>query len=104
MVFVNGDGTLLRCFNAATGASTPATCGFTARRGSPNTSGFYSIDFGFQVNTRFFSTAVINLNGAVTINLETDTTFTGSPNKILVLTRNAPDGVGTDRPFSITVY
>jgi hypothetical protein len=50
MVYVNSDGTVNRCFNGQTGAST-GNCGFvTGRSGSD-----YSIDFGFQVTDRFAS-------------------------------------------------
>ena len=49
MVFLLADGTISRCYNGVTGAST-GNCGFTSVRVDQ---GVYRIDFGFQVNNRF---------------------------------------------------
>ncbi len=57
MLYLNGDGTIARCYNGITGASTPATCGFTSgRSGFPT--GNYLITFPFQVSDHFYSISV----------------------------------------------
>ncbi len=53
MVYMNGDGTLIRCYNGVTGSSS-GNCGFTASRVG-SLSGLYQIDFGFQVTDRFIA-------------------------------------------------
>jgi hypothetical protein len=49
MLFVNLDGTIARCYNGIMDSSTGG-CGFTVNHGGP---GYYSVDFGFQVEDRF---------------------------------------------------
>jgi len=51
MVFVNADGTILRCYNGVTGAS--GNCGFSVFRPGGPASSYYNINFGFQVDDRF---------------------------------------------------
>lgn len=51
MVFVNANGTIARCFNGVTGATT-GSCGFTVSR---PLEGNYTINFGFRVDDRFIS-------------------------------------------------
>ena len=58
MVFVLGNGTISRCYNATTGVSmtggtTNSGCGFTASQG--NFTGTYTVNFGFSTTSRFFS-------------------------------------------------
>lgn len=55
MLYVGPDGTIIRCYNGITGASTPADCNFKVTRPfGPNIS-IYQIDFGFPVRDRFIS-------------------------------------------------
>ncbi len=51
MIFVNQDGTIARCFNGITGATT-GNCGIDVTR---QYDGVYLVDFHSQVNDRFFS-------------------------------------------------
>ena len=51
MLYVNTDGTILRCYNGITGSSA-GNCGFTVNR---FTAGGYGINFGFQIDDRFLS-------------------------------------------------
>jgi hypothetical protein len=52
LVYLNGDGTIARCYNGVTGSSS-GNCGFFAGRGTQST-GYYWVDFGFQVSDRFY--------------------------------------------------
>lgn len=60
MVFVLANGTIARCYNGLTGAST-GNCGFNV---SANNNGYYMVNFGFQVSDRFASvtTSTSSLN------------------------------------------
>ena len=49
MVYINYDGSIVRCYNGVTGAS-DGGCGFTVTK---FTRGGYGVDFGVQVNDRF---------------------------------------------------
>jgi hypothetical protein len=51
MLYVSSLGTIVRCYNGVSGAST-GNCGFAVVRTSD---GFYEVDFGFQVSDRFVS-------------------------------------------------
>jgi hypothetical protein len=100
MVFINGDGTILRCFNAVTGASTPATCGFTS--GRLFSQGSYFVNFPFQVSDRFFSVSVNSscCNQPVTVSFET----LGTSQLRLTVFESDVDTVITDRPVMAIVY
>jgi hypothetical protein len=100
MVFVNGDGTILRCFNAATG-STSGNCGFTATHIGP---GVYDVNFGFSLTDRFFTLSVNNNvvsvpNRGVGINFPF--TFAG---ELRVHVFQTTDSALTDRPFIVIVH
>lgn len=56
MAFVNGDGTMIRCFNSLTGSSTGG-CGFTSGR-IGGVAGAYFVDFGSDISSRFYSVSV----------------------------------------------
>jgi len=96
MVKVNGDGTLLRCYNGLTGVS--GTCGFTASRYGSG-SGWYVVDFGFDIQNRFYSLAVQSDFGEI-INYALDP---AKPTKLYV-TIVEQEGPTTDRPFMVIVY
>ena len=51
MAYINRDGTIGRCYNGLTGSSN-GNCGFAATN---ILLGLYTVDFGFQVNDRFYS-------------------------------------------------
>jgi hypothetical protein len=50
MLYILGTATISRCYNGVTGSSS-GNCGFTVSRDG---TGSYRIDFGFQVNDRFY--------------------------------------------------
>ena len=97
MAFVNGDGTILRCFNSffnGAAASTPP-CGFVLTYIGEGT---YDINFGFQISDRFFSitpTAGGEYNAAG---------FDVLPNgQLRVTTFGITVGI-RDTPFMVIVY
>jgi hypothetical protein len=94
MVFINGDATIIRCYNGLTGASTGG-CGITL---GPHFTGWLSITFPFDISSRFFSVSVENVTPAVSVSFQR----TGN-NSLDVLTRTS-DGERTDRPVMIIVY
>lgn len=103
MVFVNGDGTILRCYNGVTGATT-GNCGFTVSRGVVP-AGRYSVDFGFNVSNRFYSVSANSGAGDVTVSFETFPNFGGAtPNQLLVLVSEIDGGASTDRPVMVLVF
>lgn len=97
MVYVNGDGTIIRCYNGITGSST-GNCGFTAGRNSG--SGDYSVNFGFQVNNRFYAGSVEGgcCNAAVSMHVVSSGT---NSLRIYLFTQGINS---TDRPFMLIVY
>ncbi len=95
MVVVNANGTIARCYNGITGAST-GNCGFTGIRLD---TGYYVVNFGFQVSDRF---------AAVTS--QADASMVYGPDilgrileEIAVYTY-APAGNSFDAEFTIIVY
>jgi hypothetical protein len=97
MLYLNGDGTILRCYNGVTGAST-GNCGFSTGRAGPS-QGFYEVNFGFQISDRFYVALPMGLGARVSISFDTD----NNPNRLLVSTSNSA-GEGSDRPFTLIVY
>lgn len=94
MVYINSvsgsPASIGRCYNGVTGASTPATCGFTVTEPLGQNVGAYRINFGFSVANRFASVTPISelspllnfgasakFNGT---NLEVFTFITDQPN------------------------
>jgi len=93
MIYMNGDGTILRCYNGMTGV-TAGGCGFTTTRLN---SGLYRLTFGFDASAHFLSLTVENLAGpAVSVSYY----FSGN----LFIKTELSDGTGTDRPVMIIVY
>lgn len=67
MAFINGDGTMIRCYNGVTG-STSGNCGFTVGRNtSYGPSGAYLINFGFDISNRFYAVSVDNGTSLVAV-------------------------------------
>lgn len=64
MVHVDRDGTLLHCYNGLTGASTPATCGFTSVRLQ---TGIYRITLGFATADRFIVGSLGDISGGTVL-------------------------------------
>jgi hypothetical protein len=99
MVFINGDATILRCYNGQTGSST-GNCGFTATRGGLASSGEYIINFGFQVDDRFWVATPDGgcCNDAISVHVNAS-----SANSLHIFVRNQ-DVSATDRPVMLIVY
>ncbi len=97
MIFVNGDGAMIRCYNGVNGSST-GDCGFAVGRSGGNFTGWYSVNFPFDISSRFFSVSVENTAPAVSVSFQRT-----SNTSIDVLTRLA-DQQRTDRPFMVIVY
>jgi hypothetical protein len=97
MIYVNGDATIIRCYNGTNGSSS-GDCGFAVSR-QPG-AGNYLINFGFQITDRFWVTSVQGgcCTNAISIHVGFSNTTTLS---VLILTQAA---AGTDRPFMMVVY
>jgi hypothetical protein len=61
LVYLNPDGTIGRCYNGVSGSSS-SDCGFTSSRIH---AGYYSIDFGFQIDDRFVFASALGNTGCV---------------------------------------
>lgn len=100
MVHVNGDGTLLRCYNGVTGSSTGG-CGLTASRYGVG-AGSYVIDVGFNLLNRFYSISVQNFPYP-DVAIASFQTAETTPSKIYIYI-NTAQASSTDRPFTVIVY
>ena len=96
MVFINGDGTIIRCFNGITNSAS-GNCGFaTGRFGA---AGSYDVDFGFDLSSRFFSVSVENnLAPRAVANFQRI-----SPSSALRIFTGF-DGDPSDRPVMVLVF
>lgn len=100
MLFINGDGTMIRCYNGVTG-STSGGCGYTSSRGN---SGRYILSGLPDTNARFVSVSLqSSSNQPVGISFQPNGTFLN----VYVFETNDYNGVnfpGTDRPFVVIIY
>lgn len=101
MIYVNANGTILRCYNGIANLAT-GNCGFTTTHLS---TGNYQINFGFRAIDRFISFATI----AASVNILTVVGFFGSnlPNDAYVTTTITDvdfASSSTDNPFILIVY
>jgi hypothetical protein len=66
MLLVNADGTINVCYNSQLGGSDATTppCGFSVIRTPQDPQGDYIVSFPFQVNTRFFSATIGDINSS----------------------------------------
>jgi hypothetical protein len=98
MIFLNGDGTIIRCYNGLTGSST-GNCGFTTGRllGAGN----YYLLFPFDISSRFFAVSVENncCNSTITTSFQR---FSSTRLDIIIML--AGTLTPTDRPVMILVY
>jgi len=109
MVVVDDDlttGNLIieRCYNGVTGASTPATCGFTI---TTNSQGVYTINLGFQVNNRFASAIGRYFSGSTNIhNIGVNYRFPANNNQVIEVftfpSGNSDDTIRAD--FTLIIY
>jgi hypothetical protein len=97
MVFLNGDGTIIRCYNGLTGATTGG-CGFTSGRIFGE--GSYYLIFPFDISSRFFSLTVENncCNSVVSVS------FQRYSSTRIDITSILPNQSLTDRPVMVLVY
>ena len=99
MIYLNPDGTILRCYNGITN-STTGNCGFSTRR---RRDGEYQVSFGFRVVDRFISATTISPSS---VNIVTSVTFFGETD---VLVANNITDVDwfisyADNPCMLIVY
>ncbi len=96
MVYLNGNGTIVRCFNGLT-ASTTGGCGFGS--GRVFSEGSYYVNFPFDLNSRFISVTLENgcCNSQVVASYE----IIASQLRITVMIGQTSL---TDRPVMIIVY
>jgi len=94
MMFVEADGTIIRCYNGVTNSST-GNCGFSISKAASS----YLINFGFQVNNRF-AVVTAGLSGSAFAN---SMLRYFSQNEILVYTFVEGNTTG-DANFTIIVY
>jgi hypothetical protein len=101
MVYVNGDGTLIRCYNGVTGA---ASCtGFSSARDF-FPAGDYHVDFPFQTDDRFYEVSVEEDNGGVAVTYSKPSTSRIKVNVCDVVVTSSGNCAHTDRPVMIIVY
>jgi hypothetical protein len=106
MILVDPNANILRCYNGTTGVST-GNCGFSVTK--PNT-GLYKIDFGFQVNNRFFSLAyrwqANDRFGTITTSDDSTAGFPAplTVNQIYVLSKLIIEGTSVNSTFYVIVY
>jgi hypothetical protein len=100
MIYVNGDGTLLRCYNGITGSTTGGCLFSTSRSGT----GDYTVNLGFDASTRFILVSVQDGGGGTPVGIS----YQPLGNSINVFVYDT-SGSGidynrTDRPFTIVIY
>ena len=100
MIFLNGDATIIRCYNGVTGATTGG-CGFAANRVFPSGGGAYFITFPFDISSHFFSISAEDgcCNSSVVVNFERY-----SSTVLRVMVYLAGTTTIADRPVMIIVY
>ncbi len=104
MLYVGGNGALVRCYNGVSGAST-GNCGFTVER---LTDGLYEVNFGFQVTDRFISlteSSQFNIATFETLNYGANFFFTNNNAVVRVSTFFLGERrVNSDGTFMLFVY
>ncbi|MEO8072880.1 MAG: hypothetical protein ABI686_06505, partial [Acidobacteriota bacterium] len=107
LLYVAGDGTIQRCYNGVSGAST-GNCGFSVTGGS---SGNYTINLGFQVTDRFLSATAHGVFVGIGVPITTtgaDFRFSSfpnaNPNEVIIDTFRTDTGETRSSPFMLIVY
>jgi hypothetical protein len=102
MLYVNGNATIIRCYNGVTGSAT-GNCGFSVGHLIPQ--GSYFVELGFTVSDRFVSATVVDSppsdegpNAGVSIR------FPSTTNTAIVVNTYQVGAGGSDRPFMVFVY
>jgi hypothetical protein len=97
-IYVNGDGSMIRCYNGVSGSST-GDCGISASHSSGNP-GRFTIVYPFQIHDRFWVGNAIDPQGGYLFSV-----FLGQAStSILVVEVRDAENVLTDRPFMLLVY
>ena len=97
MVFINGDGTIIRCYNGVSGATTSG-CGFTAGHTTLG-SGTYFLNFPFDISSRFFSVSAEGF-GEIAVSFQR---FSNTQLRVYIGV-TAEANTFTDRPVMVIVY
>lgn len=104
MLYVNGDGTIIRCYNSISNSSSGG-CGFSVDHPS---AGEYTVNLGFNVSARFLGISVED----GTPGRPVTTSFELGANAVFVHVYHSDEDngatfssvVGTDRPVMVIVY
>jgi hypothetical protein len=96
MIYLLDNGAIGRCYNGITG-STTGNCGFSPSRSS---AGVYKVDFGFQVNKRFYFLTTATPDRYALWN---SGCFDCNANQLLINVNNN-SGVGVDSRLMILVF
>ena len=105
MIYVNQNGTILRCYNGITNVST-GNCGFVISHSVFTTQGVYGVNFGFQVDDRFISITAKDPEGIRNTHINASFVFSSSNvDQIVVYTAiTNVETDGNDANFMIIVY
>ncbi len=98
MIFVLANGTISRCYNGITGATTGG-CGFTVQFFSPSS---YVINFGFNVSSRFYSLTSSAVGGIFAITGRLG--FDSNVNQITTAFWRTSDLANLPSDFTLIVY
>jgi hypothetical protein len=103
MLYVQQNGTILRCYNGITNLST-GTCGFTINHAAGT--GVYHLGFDFRVDDRFLSATARNPTVVQTFVSASFQFITGNPNAVDVITfiTNAGTTGGDEANFMLVIY
>lgn len=105
MIYVKHDATIFRCYNGVTGLST-GNCGFSVSKGSGSTDGYYTINFGSQINDRFALVTPTTDGGNV--NIGASLSFNASQPNVVYVSCFIPDVTWVDSSaangFVLIVY
>ena len=102
MIYLDRNGTIVRCYNGITGSST-GNCGFTS---SHHGLGQYDIDFGFQIIDRFIVATSLYDSGSTAATIKFFPTVSTGEILIHYIDDHANSNVGalTDAPFYVIVF
>jgi hypothetical protein len=104
MIYVYRTGTISRCYNGVTGAST-GNCGFVVVHNNTGSGGVYNINFGFPVDNRFVSVTVDNSihDPSSVLNWGANFRFNGTNLEVFTFEADDPDNTYY-QSFMVIVY
>ena len=97
MLYINGDGTIIRCHNSISNSSSGG-CGFTVTRGG---SGSYAVSWPFSTANRFIYGMVQDLSG---IDSRMGISFQPANGYTSISVYNNDTDANEDRPFMMIIY